>query len=402
MAEETKNLTPPLISVKQSDTGAVNSIEVPTPIPIQPVLEPEPEVVEPELPELESPLPETFVPTPEQEPKNVGLDIGTMNLVAATINDDSIESCALRNVFLEIDNFSIGSMDLKSISHIQIDESVYILSQDAYNFANIFNKTVSRPMNKGLISSNEIDGIDIISTMIKKLIGDNNTTNIIDPKLKPVCCYSIPANPLDSDMDVSYHKNVFERIVTQLNYIPLSLNEATAVIYSECEDTDFTGIGISFGAGMTNIAVVFKAVPVLTFSLSRGGDWIDLNAGNSIGTISNRVNLIKEKENFNLTDYKIGNKKEQRIREALIYYYKDLINYVTSNIINSLSKIEVDFPEHIPIIVSGGTSLADGFIDLVTNIFNDYEFPFTVKEVKTANNQLTAVAEGCLIKSFRS
>ena len=397
MAEETKNLTPPLISVKQSDTGAVNSIEVPTPIP--PVVEPE----IPEIPvELESPLPETFVPTPEQEPKNVGLDIGTMNLVAATINDDSIESCALRNVFLEIDNFSIGSMDLKSISHIQIDESVYILSQDAYNFANIFNKTVSRPMNKGLISSNEIDGIDIISTMIKKLIGDNNTTNIIDPKLKPVCCYSIPANPLDSDMDVSYHKNVFERIVTQLNYIPLSLNEATAVIYSECEDTDFTGIGISFGAGMTNIAVVFKAVPVLTFSLSRGGDWIDLNAGNSIGTISNRVNLIKEKENFNLTDYKIGNKKEQRIREALIYYYKDLINYVTSNIINSLSKIEVDFPEHIPIIVSGGTSLADGFIDLVTNIFNDYEFPFTVKEVKTANNQLTAVAEGCLIKSFRS
>ena len=395
MAEETKNLTPPLISVKQSDTGAVNSIEVPTPIP--PVVEPE----IPEIPvELESPLPETFVPTPEpsseQEPKNVGLDIGTMNLVAATINDDSIESCALRNVFLEIDNFSIGSMDLKSISHIQIDESVYILSQDAYNFANIFNKTVSRPMNKGLISSNEIDGIDIISTMIKKLIGDNNSN------IKPVCCYSVPANPLDSDMDVSYHKNVFERIVTQLNYIPLSLNEATAVIYSECEDTDFTGIGISFGAGMTNIAVVFKAVPVLTFSLSRGGDWIDLNAGNSIGTISNRVNLIKEKENFNLTDYKIGNKKEQRIREALIYYYKDLINYVTSNIINSLSKIEVDFPEHIPIIVSGGTSLADGFIDLVTNIFNDYEFPFTVKEVKTANNQLTAVAEGCLIKSFRT
>ena len=391
MAEETKNLTPPLISVKQSDTGAVNSIEVPTPIP---------PVVEPEIP-VES-EPESLVPTPEssplpeQEPKNVGLDIGTMNLVAATINDDSIESCALRNVFLEIDNFSIGSMDLKNISHIQIDESVYILSQDAYNFANIFNKTVSRPMNKGLISSNEIDGIDIISTMIKKLIGDNNSN------IKPVCCYSIPANPLDSDMDVSYHKNVFERIVTQLNYIPLSLNEATAVIYSECEDTDFTGIGISFGAGMTNIAVVFKAVPVLTFSLSRGGDWIDLNAGNSIGTISNRVNLIKEKEDFNLTNYKIGNKKEQRIREALIYYYKDLINYVTSNIINSLSKIEVDFPEHIPIIVSGGTSLADGFIDLVTNIFNDYEFPFTVKEVKTANNQLTAVAEGCLIKSFRS
>jgi len=343
-------------------------------------------------------IPETLVeePIPEKTSKNVGLDIGTMNLVAASLdNEDSVESRALRNVFLEVDSFNTESMDLNNISHIKIDDIVYILSQDAYNFANIFNKEVSRPMTKGVISANEIDSIDIMATMISKLIGTSNNSNSI-------CCYSIPANPLDAETNVSYHKNVFERIITQLNYKPISLNEATAIVYSECEDNDFTGIGISFGAGMTNVAVVFKAVPVLTFSLSRGGDWIDTNAGNSIGVVPNRVNLIKEKDTFELNNYKIGNKKEQRIREALIYYHNDLINYVVSSIIDNLSKIEVEFPEEVPVIVSGGTSRPVGFTDIVLKMIENYEFPFDIKEIRPAVNPMTAVAEGCLIKSFRS
>jgi len=332
--------------------------------------------------------------SPPSHSQNVGLDVGTMNLVAAKLSGETVESCALRNVFLEIESFNIGNMDLKNISHINIDNNTYILSQDAYNFANIFNKPVSRPMSKGLISSKEIDSIDIMASMIKKIINTSNNPNNI-------CCYSIPANPLDSEADVSYHRNVFERIITQLNYKPISLNEATAIIYSECQDTDFTGIGISFGAGMTNVAVVFKAVPVLTFSLSRGGDWIDNNSSSAIGMVPNRVNLVKEKSDFNLINYIIGSKKEQRIREALIYYYRDLISYVTSNMIKNLSKIEVDFPDSIPIVVSGGTSLASGFIELFSSIVSLYEFPFSIKEIVVANNPLTAVAEGCLIKSFR-
>ena len=356
--------------------------------------------VQQETPAIPGELPD--IPEPEKPviviSNNVGLDVGTMNLVAAKLNGESVESSALRNVFLEIESFNVGNMDLKNISHIKIDDMTYILSQDAYNFANIFNRSISRPMNKGMISSKEIDSVDIISSMIKTLIG---TGSLNPDQSKPVCCYSIPANPIDSEIDVTYHKMVFERIINQLDYQPVSLNEATAVIYSECEDTEFTGIGISFGAGMTNIAVVFKAVPVKSFSLSRGGDWIDANTGNSIGIIPNRVNLIKEKDDFTLNDFKIGSKKEQRIREALIYYYKNLISHVTSHIANSLVNLDVDFPEEVPVIISGGTSLVEGFLELFKDIINTYEFPFTIKEVRTATDQLNAVAEGCLIKTLR-
>jgi len=325
---------------------------------------------------------------------NVGLDIGTMNLVRAVYeNDLNVNIKSFRNVFLEVDTDSLGTLDLSRISYTVIDGQTFFLSEDAYNFANIFNSEVKRPMSNGVISNKEIDSVDLLTVIIKELIGVGQPGQ--------VCCYSIPANPIDSNViNITYHKNVFKRILTHLKYIPKPINESLAVIYSECSETNFTGIAISFGAGLTNVAVVFKAIPVLEFSINRAGDWIDQNAANSIGVIPNKVTLVKEKIDFNLSDFDKGKKKEKRIREALMYYYKDLLNYTARLITSKLDSLEVDFPTDVPIIVSGGTSKVEGFIEFLTPILDSYEFPFDVSEVKVANNPLTAVAEGCLIASL--
>lgn len=324
---------------------------------------------------------------------HIGLDIGTMNLVVAKSSNSVVKTNHYRNVYLKVDKESIGSMDLANISHSTIDDQMYFLSDSAYTHANVFGLELCRPMSKGMVSK-DLDSIDILAVMVKSLIDESQEQNSI-------CCYSIPANPIDSNLDVIYHENVFGRIISDLNYTPISLNEATAIVYSECENTNFTGIGISFGAGMTNVAVVFKSVPVLTFSLARGGDWIDYNAANSIGEISNRATSIKEKSDFSLTNYNFGKKREKRIREALSHYYNNLVKYTTTNIINELNKIVIDFPDSIPIIVSGGTSKADGFIELIKKSFNSFDFPFEISDVRHSNNPLTTVAEGCLIRSLK-
>ena len=319
-----------------------------------------------------------------------------MNIVSAKLtSDNNITTSSLRNVFLKLDTDLLGTTDLSLISHVKIDDSVYILSEDAYTFGNIFGKQVSRPMSKGMVSSTEIDAIDIMGVVVKTLIGLAPTSN-------SVCCYSIPANPIDSDMNVLFHDNVFKRLISQLGWKTKSLYEGTSLIYSECSNNDFTGIGISFGAGMTNISVVFKGTPALTFSLARGGDWIDENSALHIaGMVSNRVTAVKERIDFDILNFNIGDKKSRRIREALSYYYQDLIHYTAVNIVNQLNTIDTQFPSKIPVIISGGTSKPIGFLDMFKNIFNSYEFPFEIDDIKYANNPLTAVAEGCLVKSFK-
>lgn len=333
------------------------------------------------------------IETPNQT-INRGLDIGTMNLVQARVNGDGgIATSSLRNMYLKIEKENANHMDLSKVSHVAIDDNTYVLSQHAYEFANIFDLQVERPMNKGMISSQEVDSLDIISQMIKNLIGPGSGT--------AVCCYSVPADPIDSDRKNLYHEKVFGRVLERLGYHPMPLNEATAVVYSECSETDFTGIGISFGAGMTNIAVVFKAVPVITFSVVRGGDWIDENVNLDTGIVTNRITAIKEKDTFDLGVFDGGNKRERRIKEAIIHYYNSLISYTTKNILNQLDSLTVDFPSDVPIVLSGGTSKVKGFVELVTANFENYEFPFNISDIRVANNQLTAVAEGCLIKSMK-
>lgn len=335
--------------------------------------------------------------------KTYGLDIGTMNLVSAKLEDsnDKLEGSdskknvymsSLRNVFLEANLDDMGTLDLSNISFTKIDDLTYILAEDAYNFANIFARPLSRPMSKGLISPDEVDSIDILAAMIKELIGTAKDG---------ICCYSIPANPIDSKSNTIYHQNVFNRILSELGYDPKPILEGVAIIYAECASTDFSGMGISFGAGMTNIAVVYKSIPIITFSISRGGDWIDENTANSTNTIDNRVTLIKESSVKNSSKSIVKKKKEKQIRDALDYYYENLINYTITNIISRLNKLTADLPNELPVIISGGTSLAENFLDLTKKTIENSELPFDISVIRHATNPLTCVAEGCLVKALR-
>jgi len=326
--------------------------------------------------------------------KIVSVDCGTMNLVAAFKEGGNVVTKSLRNMYLPIDKDQISMADLSKIEYVQSEDKIFIISEDAYRFANIFAKPVKRPMAMGLISPDEIDSIDILTLMIKQLIGKT---------FNGFCMYGVPAPSIDSTNDITYHKEVFRRIFSELGYIARPYNEAAAIIYSQCQNDNFTGMSFSWGAGQTNVSLCFKSNPVLSFSVKKGGDWIDESAARSLGTVPNRITSIKEK-NTDLSNFKIGDRRESRIREAISYYYKDLINYVLDNVKKKIitDLANMDLPESIPIIVSGGTSLAKGFTELFTDIVNEYskEFPFQIKEIRKASDALTCVAEGLLIKAY--
>jgi len=326
-------------------------------------------------------------------PGPVGLDVGTMNLVSARMDGEAIKTSSLRNVFLRIPEEFSGQLDLDKVSYARIEGSLYVLSEEAFTFANIFNQEAKRPMREGMISPDELDSADVLAVMVRELLGEGGG--------ETVCCYSIPADPVDKEVKVVYHRDIFRRIIGQLGYRPVPLNEGVAIVYSECADEDFTGIGVSFGGGMTNVGVSFRGVQVLAFSCARGGDWIDRNAAASLGQVPNRLTLIKEREDFDLNDFSGGRRKERRMKEALTYYYRDLIGYTVRHIVAGLDGIDTDFPDEVPLVISGGTAKARGFAEAVSEEIEDHEFPFDVKGVRLAENPLTATAEGCLINALK-
>ena len=340
-------------------------------------------------------MPEDITPTPNNK-LFIGLDIGTMNLVCSR-SDQPNEIKLTRNVFLPIDS-EISSSDFSELSHVQDSENnIYIIGQDAFNFSNVFGQPVRRPMKKGLISSDEVDAIEILTLVIKNLIGD------ISGK-QAFCTYSIPAEALDKESSITYHEKVFSRIINTIGINNSPLNEAMAIIYSECQKERFSGIGISFGAGLVNCAISFRGIETLKFSIEQSGDWVDNNVANSLNMVSNRVTNIKEK----YFDMKTGfvnqkNKKIKRVLEALEYYYSAMISTVVKRIIKEFEdKVDLDLDDTIPVVIAGGTSLPNGFIEAFRTEFAKNDLPFELSEIRRAANPLTSVANGLMIKTMAS
>jgi len=323
----------------------------------------------------------------------IGIDVGTMNLVCA--RGDSSQIKTVRNVFLKINEDDISVSELSDISFVKSDDGeLFIVGEDAFRFGNIFGQQVSRPMERGLISPKEISAIDVLSLIIKNLIGSVKNVDAY-------CSYSIPAAAIDEDRSVTYHERVFGRILTSLGVNHTPVNEGMAIIYSECQKEKFSGVGISFGAGMVNVCLAYKGIEVLKFSTARSGDWVDKSVGDSLGIVPNRITSLKEKNLDFTTGYtKIKNKKTRRVIEALEYYYSALIDYTIKQLCNEFDdKVDIEIDESLPIIISGGTSKPQGFLNLFQEGLKRRDLPFDVSEVRQAKDPLTCVARGLLIKT---
>jgi hypothetical protein len=331
---------------------------------------------------------------PAKAPKIIAVDCGTMNIVLAKQKGKAAELSTIRNMFLPLDKSQVTMAELSNLDYVESDDQIFIIGEDAFSFSNIFGQAVKRPMSKGLISPQEVDSLDVLTLILKKLVG--TTTN-------GRCIYSIPAPSIDIQNNITYHEGVFHRIFTELGYVAESFNEAMAIIYSQCQNEQFTGLAFSFGAGMVNVCLSYKSVPVVTFSVARSGDWIDEQTAMSLGTIPNRITAIKEKST-DLTNYKIGSKKERRIREAIIYYYREVIRYSLDQVVKKLeaSTDNLELPESLSVVVSGGTSMATGFLPLFNDVLREYQdkFPINIKEVRQADDPMTSVAEGLLIRAM--
>jgi len=322
----------------------------------------------------------------------IGLDVGTMNLISS--RSDNSDVSLMRNVFLKIDPDETDISDMSNMSYVENDGDIFIVGQNAFELANIFGKEVSRPMQHGLISSKEIDAIDVLTLMIKSLIGEIKGKDAY-------CSYSVPAQAIDDNRSVIYHEKVFGRILSSLGITHKPINEAMAIIYSECAKENFSGIALSFGAGMCNCAISYRGIEALTFSTARSGDWVDTGVANDLNMVPNRVTSVKEK----LLDLEVGfgkekNKKKRKILEALEYYYGSLIEYTIKKIIKEFEdKVDIEIDDELPIVISGGTSLPNGFDKLFEDMLNKYELPFDISEVRRASNPLHAVSNGLLIKT---
>jgi len=325
-----------------------------------------------------------------------GLDCGTSFYIAAT--EDSIKK--QRNAFLTVDG-EVKQVKLmlkrQRIPFVEKAGKVHIVGQHAFNYAQIFSTSeLKRPMKSGLLNPTEKDALPVLNAIIGELLGD--------AKEGETCVYCIPSKPIDVQREVSYHEDVLRTIIEQYGYSVKKIEEAVAIGYEGLVDTQLTGVAISMGAGMCNIAVMYQGMTALSFSVSRGGDWVDENVAMDTGVPRAKVTSIKETSTtLDLSSANYQNIYEEDTDEANVLiairsYYGALVNYLLTNLKVQFEGVEnvPNFPDPVPIVIGGGTSLVKGFLDVFNEQFDQNDFPIPISEIVHIEDAHTAVARGCL------
>lgn len=325
----------------------------------------------------------------------IGLDIGTNMLVSAMLNEENDPVYRKqRDAFYrirpksKINAKSIrASLENRNANFIVDGDDFVVVGEDALNMANDRMDNARRPMSQGVLSPKEKDAIPMMKLLLKSLISDGNQGDLL--------VFSVPGDPADGEFDIHFHTEAVKKYITEMGFEPEPMNEAFAIAFSELLDDNLTGACLSFGAGMVNLAVCYEGDPVVQFSITRGGDWIDKSVAKAVNNTPSAIQLEKESPDIDLMN------PSDRTQEAISVYYGVLMDYAIDYINHELGKASLpNFREPLPIILSGGLMLANGSVKKFNESLSNKNLPFAVKEVRRAKDPMTCVAHGCLMAAI--
>jgi actin-like ATPase involved in cell morphogenesis len=330
----------------------------------------------------------------------IGADMGTYNIVMCRRTAENEFSYKREvNAFLQMpleNRFVFNMMKNAGVPLIEQPEAnlAYALGESAVNMAYTMNQIeLKRPMKDGCLNPKERYAQQIMNVMCHSLIGE------VEQDGTPLY-YSVPANAINQETDADYHAKVLEAMFksykSEKGYTvdPHPINEALALVYAELSNKAWTGVGISFGAGMVNLCYAMYGAPIFQFSIVNSGDWIDKMASKALGEETTTY-VNKEKMHADLT---VEN-PESLVQRAIKSQYEIMIQHTVSGIKKGVEEAgnKARSEQPIDIVVAGGTSLPKGFDVLFRKILEQSKISMKIGEVIRPSDPLYSVARGCLI-----
>jgi len=334
----------------------------------------------------------------------IGFDAGTYNLVCCQRDDDNNfvykkEVNAFLEMPIEDSRFVFNMMKDAGVPLIERKEAgeAYALGEAAVQMAYTMSQIeLRRPMKDGCLNPKEKSAQQIMSIMIHGLLD-----NVSQPN--ETLFFSKPANAINEETDADYHGKVLEAIFNAFqdedgNKVnAMSINEGLALVYAELAKKQWTGLGISFGAGMVNVCYAMFGSPVFEFSLVSSGDWIDKMAAKATGETIAYINKEKEKVNLNETS---GSLVQRAIKAQYEIMVQKTINGIKKGLTDIDNKARAD--SDIDIVISGGTSVPPGFDKLFSGIVKKANLPIKIGNIIRPKDPLYSVARGCLLAAEAS
>lgn len=316
----------------------------------------------------------------------IGVDVGTSSIVVAEARDNKIHAINQTGFARSIPfaNFTKNTPIEHEIPYFEMNNMDYLLGYAEDEISDMFHSHPWRPVPAEFVQGH--DGMPLVEAILQNFVSR--------PKAPATpLYYSIPGKPLEGVSTLVYHEAVLKMYFARLGYTPMSINEGLAVIMSELAKNNFTGIGISMGATLCNVCLSYLSVPLLTYSMQLGGDYIDSMASTVTGEVTFSVKEIKE------NSFSLAEKSKSSVESALHIYYEDAINTILRSLQGMLRKVTLPMfgAGAVPVILSGGSVKPEGFQEMFEKSLKNTRLPIKISEVRLAENPITATAQGALV-----
>jgi hypothetical protein len=320
----------------------------------------------------------------------IGLDVGTSRIVTARQANQEIKYDIQLNAFVTIpfSKMTENVLQKEGVPHAVEGDTIVVHGNESERFADLLNKDIRRTMTRGVLNPDEPDSVRFIREITASLAGKGEKGQKL--------CFTVPAAPLGAEENLTYHEATIRQILNDLGFDAKSINEGLAVVYSELESTNYTGIGISCGGGLCNVCLSYLSVPVVSFSIPKAGDFIDSSSASVTGERANRIRIQKEQSFY------INGNFETKLQQVLTVYYDDMIQSLVGGLRNAFQGAR-NLPKlsrPIPLVLSGGTAMPKGFRDRFEKILRASDFPIELSEIRMAVEPLTATAKGALVAAL--
>jgi hypothetical protein len=313
----------------------------------------------------------------------LGLDIGTSRIVVSD-GSKSEDNKSELNAFVAVPASEMAENVLKQRNMVyeRNCKNIYVYGNDSDFFASFLHADARRPMQHGVLNPQEEMSQKILQMIIKRLLPQTRKGEML--------AFSVPGKGEGANGNLLYHEAVLKSYLNSLGYNARAINEGQAVVFSELQDENFSGIGISCGGGMCNVSISFMAMP-------KGGDYIDSNVASVLNETFTRVRLFKEEK------LDLFRPAKDDLSRALNIYYEDVLQTLIDRLRSELraSGQLPKFTRPMPIVLAGGTAKPAGFLQKFESMLSaGGDFPIEISDVRMAKNPLTTTAHGCYIAAM--
>lgn len=329
--------------------------------------------------------------TEEVYTQPIGLDVGTSRIVVARAAGKKYTYDAQLNAFftLPYSRLAESLLQRENVLHHMDGDEIVVSGDDAEKLAEVFHAETRRPMKEGILNAQEPHALEVVRSLVTKLLG-----KAAAPGQKVF--FSIPAPTAGNEGGIRHHRESIRQILTELGYEPMPLEEGLAVVFGELSASNYSGIGISCGSGLCNVCLAVLSVPVLSFSVSKAGDFIDTQAALVTGDVATRLRVQKEQ------GFRLNGMNGSRVNNALTVYYDQVIENLVKSLKESISSAPKlpKMTQAIPLVLAGGTVIPDGFFERFRTALQTNELPVKLSEVRVSTEPLNSTARGLLMAAL--